>query len=384
MFDYITQPNFTGRTYNEYAATLFFDGAELNADHLSMAVFLNNEELVNFILCAGVDPNELDSDGETALFKSYRIADGEEVRELLLAAGAKTDIRNSLGKKAADYEVISTFISCLQVKNYRKCEEILKDGFSPDIMLNTGRSILSEACYNSDAEIVQLLLKYKADPNFHEPNRSTALYYAVNAINRKPSLKNDYETYFEMLKLLLDAGASMSGMRSYSETNSIARGFVQIINMTNSDEAVELYSQLIKNSKNMDTTNWYLVIQSIPNCKNIHHKNQLLKVIRETIPESLACSQQFIHYAVMIGYPLDVDKIRSMNKMTFRTSYNSPYDNGTYPLLYIAVRANQSPEVIEFMLKNGADANWRDRQGRRAVDVARSSKVRDILKKYTK
>lgn len=53
--------------------------------------------------------------------------------------------------------------------------------------------------------------------------------------------------------------------------------------------------------------------------------------------------------------------------------------HGMYPVLYAAVCGKQPPEVIKVLLDAGADPDWRDRNGKRAADIATDKRVKKML-----
>ena len=71
---------------------LLLNGAKVNyGNALSGAVEIGNEELVRILLEAGEDPNRPDQHGQTPLYKAMQGEDNENIKEILLEAGA--DIR---------------------------------------------------------------------------------------------------------------------------------------------------------------------------------------------------------------------------------------------------------------------------------------------------
>ena len=73
----------------EAVKLLLLHGAKVNhGNALSGAVEVRNEELVRILLEAGEDPNRPDRHGETALYKAMKLEDDDNIKEILLNAGA--------------------------------------------------------------------------------------------------------------------------------------------------------------------------------------------------------------------------------------------------------------------------------------------------------
>lgn len=281
-FNYILANNHTKA--EEYARKLFMDGVKPTADHLSQAVLMKNKSLVMFILATGLDPNKRDSNSETALFKSYRIADGEDIRELLLAAGANPDIRNTQGKKASDYADVEKFFIHWAKKDYAACEAMLKDGFNVNMKLPNGLTLLQDACKKFDYDTVKLLLKYHADPNLSTFGHQPAINYAVNELYRTPELRKNIDENLSLIKELINAGASLNNI-THAWLHNLLYTFISVIDITKSDEAADVLAQLIRKSKNINYSSFQIIQSSIHSRKHITGFDRLKKAVDEIDPQ---------------------------------------------------------------------------------------------------
>ncbi|HQE60604.1 MAG TPA: hypothetical protein PLA54_15550 [Spirochaetota bacterium] len=93
--------------------------------------------------------------------------------------------------KTSDDQIL--FVAVLQ-RNLVQTEKMLKEGASPETRGVSGNSLLSTACHASNAEMVDLLLKYKANPDKPNKDGSIPLNFAFKPV---------------ILKKLIDKGANI-------------------------------------------------------------------------------------------------------------------------------------------------------------------------------
>lgn len=195
---------------------------------LSIAADRGQLENVKLLLAAGANPNALNQDGRTPLSFAAAIGSPEEVKMLL---DAKAD--PNAGK-------LDLPLLCAIIKNdVASAELLLQAGAKPDSIGNFnlwrrpgfsggigdgsvggrvgGRaggsnpprpfSPLSLAISEGQFPMVQLLLKYKTDPNEPEANGQSVLFNALSTTN--------------ILKALLDAGADVNARMDANVNRSL-------------------------------------------------------------------------------------------------------------------------------------------------------------------
>ena len=134
----------------------------------------------NLLLERGLDPNSQDTQGRTPLHLVVSQADGVNLARLLLARGARVDIRDEKGltpllsaipasiqlllNKGAELSVQDALgNSALHWAVYRKAYEtadsLIALGLSPEIQNVAGKTALHSAIMAPDPKMVQLLLK---------------------------------------------------------------------------------------------------------------------------------------------------------------------------------------------------------------------------------
>ena len=121
------------------------------------------------LLKGGADPNIQEKDGRSALM--YASQNGHsEVVQILLKGGADPNIQEKDGRSALMYASFNGHSEVVQI--------LLKGGADPNIQEKDGRSALVSAYTNGHSEVVQILLEGGADPNIQEEDEWTALMFA--------------------------------------------------------------------------------------------------------------------------------------------------------------------------------------------------------------
>lgn len=212
------------------------EGADINAidedrDVLSAAIAWTrrgetNYQIIEYLIEAGANPNNLGADGTTALYWASGSEDEKLVRwfisiganveyekpedghtsvhaaaengdaeivKLLLEAGGKSKLNTF------DY-IKRTPLMCAVDKNSLEVARLLIDA-GADVNANDedriGNTALRNAIYKSEVEMVKLLLKANADPTIEGWMRITPLLEAQ-------TMENNSEDSKEILRLLLE------------------------------------------------------------------------------------------------------------------------------------------------------------------------------------
>ena len=146
-------------------------GASAADLRLVEAVKNQDQAAVRSLLRQGVDVNEAQPDGATALaWAAHR--DNLAAADLLLAAKADVNAAN-------EYGATPLSLACAN-GNAAMVEKLLNAGADPNASLLSGETALMTAVHIGSLDIVNLLLAHEADVNAHEPQRGqTALMWAV-------------------------------------------------------------------------------------------------------------------------------------------------------------------------------------------------------------
>ena len=276
------------------AKNLFFDGGEFTVEHLKAAVRYNNAELVTLILASGMDCNERDNLGETALFTACRMPDNNPVRRLLLAAGCDQNITNKAGKTVKEYTNVAKFVKYFQLGKISECRIMLRDGIDPNTRLANGNTLLIEASAKGNLAMVKLLLNYKADVDLKASRRDGALAAAFDKIKfyrsyrQKGDLRRENKDYIDIVKALVAAGANVGdNPRGYGGKSL---NFIYYLVSRCKEDNVEIFADLIDfmldYTGNFESVHW----SSIPRCIERLPKNFPARVkdkLLRKMPEDL-------------------------------------------------------------------------------------------------
>ena len=174
------------------ALLVFFlgSGVALGADLLLIdAAREQNVEAVQQLLSDGIDPNEKQPDGATALHWAV-YQENADVLQSLIEAGADVNIVNRLGTSAL-------FIAA-KSGNADLIKRLLEAGANPNLALQLGETPLMSAARAGTAEGVRLLVAAGADVNASESSRQqTALMWATA------------QGHIDVVRALIEAGADL-------------------------------------------------------------------------------------------------------------------------------------------------------------------------------
>ena len=197
------------------------------------AIRMEDGQVTNAFLQAGIDPNATNEDGETALVYAIREKD-PKIAEILIEKAdinkqdkkgnsplhtailqEKFELADLLIEKNADVNVTglyrtvknqSPLYQAIIKGNFDLAKKLLEKKADPNITDSEGSFPLAEVVIRSDAnpEFIKLMLENGADVNKQEKNGSTALLYVASNKGLNPKTRQ------EIVKLLLDKGADKS------------------------------------------------------------------------------------------------------------------------------------------------------------------------------
>lgn len=195
---------------------------ELKQHILEQAIYNFDNDVVELLLQHGVNPNIKNSYGFAPIHMAMSSSE-VELLQLLVKYGANIDIRIGKGWISGGDTALTRSISN---NNFEVTKLLLENGANPDIS-NSNKEFPLTIAFNYDHQnIIELLLKYKAnpnssyflaiavsrddielakllihymaDPNILDDNKSAPLHIAVEHNNE------------EMIKLLIKAGARIN------------------------------------------------------------------------------------------------------------------------------------------------------------------------------
>ncbi len=338
----VNAKDFTGTTpldiavqkgFEAVAEVLLANHADVNARRtggataLCLAASSGQLKIVQMLLAAGANPNLKDDHGETPL--NYAIGSGPpEIFQALLAAGTNPNTEDSVGRTPLSYaaekdssEVVKLLLAAkadpnggkrdapllcaIHQNDVKAAEMLLQSGANPNAkgvvdfsIPNNSRGVtpLYAAVLSKQFPMVQLLLKFKADPNDSQTDGRPLIFSALS--------------HLDILAALLDAGADPN--RPDKIMPNAYQGDSPLMSVVGSSfyETAE---------GNLAAAKLLIAHGANPNFKN-------------------AAGNTALHYAVNVGN-LELVRLLLDNK----ADPNAENNNGTTPLAYAKANQNGIP-----------------------------------------
>jgi len=208
-----------------------------NTNALSYAIENHNPNMVNVLLSAGANLNQVNEGGRTPLMYLNDAATVEFVRELI-SRGANVDASDESGET-----VLSNAVSACKIEVVK---ELINAGGRIDTKDDHNTTILMRAALNEDDQVARFLIEAGASIDAENTDGESALTFAARA--GKGSV----------LKLLIDKGATINLTQTDLDNALLS-------SMTNEDSSVVkilLQAGASANAKDRETTALMRAVQS--------------------------------------------------------------------------------------------------------------------------
>ena len=302
---------------------------------------LGDDEAVQFLLDLIDNVDYQNEKGSTALMLASE-GGYEQVVQTLISAGANVNIQDNNGYTAL-------MLAC-DTNSYTIVKYLLDIGDNPNIQNGDGDTAIIRACHNNHSDIVKLLLQYNVDPLITNKNDDTALTVAT----RQNSIEI-IEMLLEHLTESLKTSAVTSVLTTacqYGHSQIIISLLVKLLDFFLPEESY-LFISCAKGDHNTTKSHIYDT--------NVNINCILANGITPLMIASSCGHTETVQVLLQAG-----------------ANINSKDNDGYSPLVY-AITGHKSLQVIEQLLKAGAQPNVFI-NGQSIADKAREEGREDIYK----
>ena len=339
-------------------------------------------ELVLCLLLLDAEVNAANNMGETPLLLASKSAN-RRACDLLIQFGADPKIKDLSGASVTDMAVIGRFKIAVSRGQTREVESLLKRGVDPNTRFSDDTTALQTACKRKDFKMAKLLLDNGADPNIksegHRYNYPLQIAFENQDINT--------------FTLLLKRGA---------DPNSRTPSGPTILRVVcgdwrhNGKEVTDLpYVEALLSDPRTNLYTEYAYSGNGPQVSILRvamHNRKSLRFVKAYISKISAFESwdPVVADAVSYDFPDDVivsliAKGAGVNAPSIRSNYDSRAklrkpDTAVTPL-YAAVEKKRL-STVRLLLKHGADADWKNPEGKSIHDLPTTRQIKELLNQY--
>ena len=320
---------------------------------LLVAPYIEDEKLINYFTSKGIDINEVDNDGN-GIFNYAAKGGNQKVMNLLIKKGIKYKNLNKINGNAMIFASYGTRSSKNKLSTYKYLDSLgieanvttnkgvnplhaivykknnlniikyfIKNGVNVNQVNIKGYNVLMNSCYNNDTSVISFLLNLTDNINHKNNDGQSALTIAVS------NNSND------VVKFLISKGAD-----------------VNIVDNNGNN----LMYYIIKNSKTS-------TMEQMTQKMNLLISNGLE-------PNALQENGKTLCHLIV-----EENNLELFEKIKFKNECININDrDGLTPLHYAAMRA-ESKEIIDYLIKIGANKSLKTPFGETPYDLAQENEI---------
>lgn len=336
---------------------------------LHLAAQLGSLKLVALLLCADAEADARDTSGETPLMIARRYG-YDEVEQLLAFAGADASLKSPGATSLEEERKFGAFVRAVRERDLAGVRRLLEDGVPPDYVLPNQKTALQVACRERDEELVELLLKLGANPDF-PPLPKVRMGENVSPVPTQPLAIafSPGTRSLSIFRMLLKNGASPNiPWNAFNGSSTLlgvlCQGIYDVELKFQGDEEVDFLDELLK-------------AQNLPQVKNPFDQYQYCEMVDAALQGRK--SEQFVMRLLEVCTDLS-DSRSALGALAVREGYsdevlrvllekhaainlqNKNHWWPEHPALYYAIEQNR-PTTVRLLLQNGAELTWRRKDG---------------------
>ncbi|XP_034942423.1 serine/threonine-protein phosphatase 6 regulatory ankyrin repeat subunit B-like [Chelonus insularis] len=351
----------------DLAQLLLENGADVNLGDASaktalhLAIKSNCLDIIKLLIANRADVNRKDASGKTVLHLAAELG-CLPVFELILHYTVDVNLQDESGNTALHLAIISASIPIIEFLLENQADVNRKD--------ESGKIALHLAVKPECLPVFELILYYTVNVNLQDESRRTALHLAIQS------------ECLPIIELLLCNGMDVNLKDELEKTalhlasekpNMTVKIIKSILNLTNDIDAKDVLGKTAVHyavlNNNVDTLKCLLEAYAVINIEDFEGKTPL----HSTIAWENDYVPSFESMKILLDHKANINSI----------------DNDFTSLLHLACFVKNT-EIIQYLIRKGADSNMRDKHDRTVFHYAcmtnlnRVSLRYDNLKEYVK
>jgi formylglycine-generating enzyme required for sulfatase activity len=303
-------------------------------------------------------------------------------------AQADTTLKNVKGEIPEDLRKVGLFFQSIEKKDYPVIRSALENGMSPDMFCSNDATILLMACCNCDVELVKLLLEFNANVELAGAEDYPLNSMPVSCAFREKSLDivemllekganpnvcpPGYGGVYYLVDYLCDKSDSFYG----NDKEKGRRWFKAFLNAPKPPTLVNGSGPTINNAFKAGVEDEFVFLlldkyDSFPEESDVI-ATALFYEKSDSIVKGLVDKKADVNAVFTIPKYTKIQKLREVIKTRGGQKTTA---------LWLAVEQNR-PKIVELLIKNGADVNWKNEQGKTVKELPATEEIREIFQTY--
>ena len=337
-------------------------------------------EIIAALIKAGADINAKDKDGKTALMHAKgQIPYNQKIVTILTEAEAKANKKQAASPTSQPKKIDmprffgwfamsdADFIELCQKGSLQQIKDAIKKGANVNAKDDAGRTVLMQVAYveNSNLEVITALIKAGADVNAKDKGGYTPLMSAASHYNATA------------ITVLIKAGADVNAKDNGGQTP-----LMRAAAKNPSPEVITAFIEAGADVNAKDNGGQTPLVLALHNSE--HYNPEVIKLLIKSgadvnVNEKDNVGRTLLMLAVY-RYNLELTTIL----IKAGADVNAKDNNDRTPLMWAASNQKYNPEVITALIKAGAKVNAKDKDGCTSLMYAVANKRENLIETLLK